>query len=364
MSLENPFTPTFGEIPAHLAGRKPLVDSATLAFESGRRRPELTTLFSGARGTGKTTLMAVLAHRAEQCGWVSVSTTALPGMLNDIEIGAKRAAKHLLDSKDGMQITGIDIAALGGIQLSHNKEPRQNWRWRMADLLDALAESDTGLLITVDEIDPTLDEMVELAAVYQHFVREDRRVALLMAGLPQNVSSLMSNKTVSFLRRAQHVTLGRVADYDVEDALVRTVLENGRSIEESGIKTAVETIGGFPFLLQLLGFKAWDINPKSSVITNDDVILGAKLARQEMEGRILESTYRELSNEDIRFLEAMLEDEGDSRISDITKRLDRSSAQVAQYRRRLIEAGIVGERRRGIIGFDMPYFRDYLKKQL
>ena len=51
------------------------------------------------------------------------------------------------------------------------------------------------MLFTVDEVDPTLDEMVQLAAFYQHFVREGRKVALLMAGLPHNISSLLNNKT-------------------------------------------------------------------------------------------------------------------------------------------------------------------------
>lgn len=56
----------------------------------------------------------------------------------------------------------------------------------------------------------------------------------------------------------------------------------------------------------------------------------------------------------------MLVDEDDSTIADITKRLDRSSSQVAQYRRRLIDAGVIGGRGRGVVGFDLPYFRDYL----
>lgn len=87
MEFENPFTPSFGEIPAHMAGRRDIVASLERAFRSERRRPELTTLFSGARGMGKTSLMALLAHKAEALGWIAVSVTALPGMLADIESG-------------------------------------------------------------------------------------------------------------------------------------------------------------------------------------------------------------------------------------------------------------------------------------
>lgn len=53
MLIENPFTPSFGEVPEHLAGRRDVARCFKRVFESSRCRPELTTLFSGARGTGK-----------------------------------------------------------------------------------------------------------------------------------------------------------------------------------------------------------------------------------------------------------------------------------------------------------------------
>ena len=187
----------------------------------------------------------------------------------------------------------------------------------MEVIIEQLNERDIGLLITVDEIDPDLDEMVELSAVYQHFIREGRKVALFMAGLPSNVSTLINNKTVSFLRRAQTERLGRIADYDIEDAFRKTVQENGRIPDEAGLKCAVEKIAGFPFLMQLVGYRAWDASPESQTIS----------------------------------------------FSDLVARLDRSSAQVAQYRKRLIEAGVIGERGRGVVGFDLPYFREYLIEQ-
>ena len=58
------------------------------------------------------------------------------------------------------------------------------------------------------------------------------------------------------------------------------------------------------------------------------------------------------------------EPEGDSRIADLVERLGRSSSVVAQYRKRLIDAGIIGKRARGLVGFDLPYFRDYLQEKL
>lgn len=364
MEYVNPFTPSFGEIPAHMAGRKAIVSDLMRAFESPSRRPELTTLLSGARGTGKTTLLALLAHKAETAGWISASTTSIPGMLDDLEISINRSAAHLIAPESGKQLTSVEVANIGALSFENAKPPKSNWRSRITDVLDQLAKTDTGLLITVDELDPSLDEMVELAAVYQHFVREGRKVALLMAGLPHNISVLVSSKTVSFLRRAQRYVLGRIPDYEVEEAFLSTVVDNGREADAEGLKYAVASIEGFPFLMQLVGYKSWDINPQKKTISAADFEAGVSLARAELEDKVLAATLRELSDEDIRFLSAMLQDDGDTKAGDLVKRLDRSSAQVAQYRRRLIDAGVIGERRRGVIGFDLPYFRDYLAEQV
>jgi hypothetical protein len=360
---ENPFTPTFGEIPTQLAGRQTIIESTSRAFNATRRRPELTTILSGARGTGKTTLLSLITQRAAQAGWLTVSTTAMPGMLDDIEVQTLKAGAHLLDQPAGAKVTSIGIPQVIDVEFQPASAAPSNWRSRMSDAIDALAQHNTGLLITVDEVDATLDEMIQLAAIYQHFVREDRKVALIMAGLPNRVSALVTDKTVSFLRRAQIVHLGRIDDFEIESALRKTIEQAGRSTSSANLKRATQAIDGFPFLLQLIDFRAWDEHPNRATITAEDFEHGITLAREEMRSRIFEATYRELSPADITFLEAMLQDKEESHISDITQRLQWSTSQVAQYRRRLIEAGIIGERRRGVIGFDMPFFRQFMTEQ-
>lgn len=234
----------------------------------------------------------------------------------------------------------------------------------MEDLLAQLEAQGTGLLIEVDEVHRANRELRELVAVYQNFVSEDRRVGLLMAGLPSHVASITEDRVVSFLRRAKTYRLGRIADADIEDALVKTVKLGGRDIDTASLGVAVEAINGFPFMLQLVGFEAWEAQPSNHMITADDIACGVRLGREEMEARVFEPTLRELSNGDRAFLSAMLLDEGDTRTSDLVERLGRSSSQVAQYRRRLIDAGIIGERQRGVVGFDLPFFRDYLCERL
>ena len=189
-------------------------------------------------------------------------------------------------------------------------------------------------------------------------------MALVMAGLPFNISSLLRDKTVSFLRRAQHQYLGRLPVFEVREALERTVASSGRSIDIDALDIAAAAVEGSPFMLQLVGYRMWDQDPASPEITAEHAERGARLASSEIRERVLESTYRELSDGDLAFLAAMLPDQGESSMSDIAQRLGKSSAYANTYRRRLLEQGVIGERRRGVVGFDLPSFREFLQERL
>ena len=337
MRRKNPFTPSFGKVPPLMAGRTELFDEMAIAFEDGSGNPNLSAIFAGPRGTGKTALLFALACQASSQGWVAASVSAVPGMLEDILERAREAAEHLVDRGADAHLTGVSLGQLVGIEWERGQKEEGNWRSRMGRLIDALAEQDVGLLIAVDEVNPDLDEMVQLASVYQHFVGEDRKVALLMAGLPGKVSSLVSSESVSFLRRASRWNLGRLSDGDVADALRATVEAGGRTIEEEALEAAVDAIDGFPYMMQLVGFRMWAQHPAQDAITLQDVQQGIKAASWDFCERVLDATFYDLSPGDLRLLEAMLQDEGESRLSDLSERMGKGSNYVSTYKRRLVE---------------------------
>ena len=183
-----------------------------------------------------------------------------------------------------------------------------------------------------------------------------------MAGLPYKISALLRNDSVSFLRRAQIHQLGRIDDYEIEHALEQTINQAGRKIAPKALDSAVHAIGGFPFMMQLVGFRTWAVHPENTVISAEDVSTGIKLANAEMRARILETTYRELSKGDLKFLRAMLPDEGESTVATIAKRMGVKSNYAGQYKRRLLEQGVIGERGTSAVGFDIPGFRELLEE--
>lgn len=316
---KNPFTPTFGSVPPFLAGREHILRDINRGFINGPGDPNLSTIFTGARGTGKTALLSLLSETALEHDWIAANVSAMPGMLEDIIERTKEAADSYL-SQPHARINGVQIGPVG-IDWTYAQEAQGNWRTRMNGIFKQLEKHDIGLLITIDEVTVDLEEMLQFASVYQHFVREGKKVALLMAGLPYKVSALLRNDSVSFLRRSQYHQLGRITDVEIANAFRKTVEAGGRSITPEALEDAVKAVDGFPYMMQLVGYRTWDVSENSPQISTSDVQQGSLLARMELRDRILETTYRELSDKDIEFLLAMLPDSGPSRVSEIAKRM-------------------------------------------
>lgn len=149
--MRNPFTPVFGITPLVLAGRDGLLNDMANAFESGLGDPNLSTLIVGARGTGKTALLARIRDIAQQRGWIAVDVTAIDGLLADIEEQTAANAEHILALDGEAHLASIGVGPVSAAW-ALDKRPEGNWRTRMTRLIDQLAAADAGPLITVDEV--------------------------------------------------------------------------------------------------------------------------------------------------------------------------------------------------------------------
>ncbi len=307
----NPFTLGSGRVPPVMAGCDNAIESIEDAFRNGPGDPNLTGIFDGARGTGKTALLTLLADAAEECVWIAARVSAVPGMLEDILV---QAGKGLSDDVSRARISSIGTREAGTLG---QEEDGRNWRSRLESLLDALEASGTGLLITVDDV-RDFDEMVQLASVYQHLVSVGRRISLLMAGLPSEVSRIFNDQPISFLRRATRHHLGRIDDADMRKALAGTIESGGRAIEAYALEAAMNALGGFPFMMQLVGYRM-RTQAEGDAIDLSAAERGIETAQQEMRMNILETTHQELSDMDIAFIEAMLPDEGPSSTAEIAR---------------------------------------------
>ena len=358
--MGNPFTPTFGIVPPFLAGRASLLDEMKKAFERGLGDPNLCSILIGPRGSGKTAFLARLGEEVSSQGWIVADTVASEGMLEDILQRAISVSAERVKLKSRKKLTGISLGQFLGLEWTTERAMSENWRTRMTTLLTALKKHDIGLLITVDEVRADVDEMIQLASVYQLLIRDGYSVALVMAGLPAPVYELIDHPRVSFLRRARQHVLVRISDTEIRRAFRKTVESGGKKIKEDALEQAVIASNGYPYMMQLVGYSVWEESETQNPIQSDTVEVGIAAAREEFRNGVLRSTLRELSRIDKEFLKAMLLDGESSRVTDIAQRMNKSSGYVSTYKTRLLRAGVIEEVSAGAVTFSIPELREYL----
>jgi len=361
--MKNPFTPTFGSIPLQLAGRDSIIRDILEGLENEPGDPNRATIFMGARGSGKTVLLAKIAEEASANGWICANVNADPNMLDEILIQIRDNAKEFLTPETLSHITSISIAGVGISRNVKQSNRKTTWRSEMTSVVKELNEKNVGLLITIDELDPRIGELRTVVSTFQHFVRERRDVAIIMAGLPPKVSSILRDDSISFLRRAFQHHLGAVEESEVRFSMSKTIELAGRTIDKEALGLAVKNTKGFPFMIQLIGYHMWRQNPEELHISYDDAEEGIILAQNDLERMIFDITYRELSEQDIAFLTAMLDDKEYSNISDISKRMVVTPKYAGVYRKRLIEQGLISSAGHGKVAFDLPMFREYIQSK-
>lgn len=103
----NPFTPGFRDVPVVLAGREAIINDMLEAFEGNGSSPDLCSIFTGARGTGKTALLTYLGFCAQQAGWIVADSVDGKGMLDDLLQRAQSSASKLVDTQEKPKVKGI-----------------------------------------------------------------------------------------------------------------------------------------------------------------------------------------------------------------------------------------------------------------
>ena len=362
----NPFTPGFGVSPPVLAGRADIIAEFAEALEDGPGSPARATLYAGARGTGKTVMLNELGDQAAALGWLTIDETAHPGFIRRLvdEHLPRLLAGHDPDAT-ATKVIGVSAPVLGGgidwaTAQRHNPVP--GLREQLSRLCDLLAEEGGGLLLTLDEVAKRdAGEAREFFATLQHLIREGREIAFAAAGLPSDVSDLLHDDVLTFLRRAERHELGSVTVGEVARVLRETVELSGRTIDEVALRTAAEATGGYPFLIQLVGHHVWRQHRDEPEITVVDVEAGIPAAMKRMGSLVHAEALKDLSHVDRTFLLAMAKDDGPSQTGQIAERLGVSPQYASVYRTRLLEARMIVATRYGHVDFALPYMRDYLR---
>jgi hypothetical protein len=366
--VANPFKPSFGVSPPLLAGRDSLIEEFADGLDDGPGSPSRATLYTGARGSGKTVMLNAVEDQARRRGWIVISETAAPGLVERL---TRRRLPEVLRSFDPdalrRRLTGLTAPFTGGGVAWETLEAHvaeADLRSQIGLLTDLLAENGTGLLITVDEIHrQQLADLRELATTVQHAFREERELAFAGAGLTAAVSDVLNDDVLTFLRRADRHHLGRVPLDEVRRALREPIVAAGREAGDEAVDVMAEGTRGYPFLIQLVGAQSWRAHRTAREISVADAEAAVAQARRRLGSLVYEPALDEASDVDRSFLLAMARDNGASRIADVIERLGITRSYASVYRRRLVDAELIEPAGRGWVDFALPYLREYLRER-
>lgn len=369
----NPFTATVGKTPPVLAGRDNYLHDFDAALWDGPGSHERISIVTGPRGVGKTVLLNEFEAVASSHGWHVISETTTKGFNDRI----RDRALHLLETlfpESNRRISGFT----GPFNIGLTTEtlpaysPVPNLRSVLDELFNRQSELDqqlkqdpVGLLITLDELHYAhMDEIIEFGTTIQHLVRENREIAVAMAGIPGAVKPLLAadegRNPVTFLRRANRIETGMIPLEEVRRALEQTTAQIGVSWTAQALDTAARASGGYPFMIQLVGQHAFR-NAHGTVIDEQSVEHGIGDARRKLGQLVHEPSLADLSEVDRTFLTAMAVDDGPSRMSDIATRMGVDAQYAGNYRKRLIDAEMIRSTAHGYVDYELPYMREYLR---
>jgi len=365
--MSNPFAPTFGATPPVFAGRDDILMDIADALEAGTTHPDYTTLLIGVRGAGKTAMLNVVEDLATEQGWLTISEHASPAGLPDRLFRAAALLLGEMQAESARRVSSLTVAGFGiGFDSDDQDAPAPDLRAVLTSLGNQLSSSRTGLLITIDEVQSgDLDELREFGTVLQHVTRrEGLPIAFVGAALPQLEETLLADEAVTFLQRCSRYDIDRLSMDATRRAIAEPLELCGSAINPEALDLAVAATSGYAFMVQLVGFHSWKAAADPlSLITLDAVTAGVSEAEQRIGRLVLEPTWRRLSPVDRRFLVAMACDDGESHLAEIARRLDVEIKYAGVYRKRLIKAGMIISKSRGVVDFAHNATRRWLRDQ-
>lgn len=354
----NPFTPSFGTLPAVLVGREEVLAGVSPLFEHFRKTDiHWATHLRAHRGAGKTVLLDQIQDAATNSGWWVLQEDAGAGAPLTARIINRSLARldELIPPSRARRVTGVTI--LGTSLSMEPSAPMPATVTSVRDVLDALVRAERhGVLVTIDEAHQASDAVLnEIGNAAQHLHRDGQPLVFVMAGLPRPERA----KEPTFLSRAWQPSLGPLSDADIERGLVATAATAGGTFQSLGLRHAVELSAGEPFLMQLVGYHAWD-GARRSPITAGDVRGGAPAALGTYRRSVTSQMVAGAPAAQRAFLASMARIGTPARMSDIRAECGWSTSQGGVYRQRLLDAGLIVAVGHGLVDFAIPGVGDVL----
>jgi len=372
--IANPYAPGAGTPPPALVGRDQAIGNTDIALrrlQAARSSQHL--LVTGLRGVGKTVLLGKLATLAEHVGYRVIRIEALAG--DDTVRSILRQARRIVEELDGgdtvaRALRSIESVSLtvAGTGLSVGRKVATPDRDALADVVTdvaaAAAEADLGIMLALDEAQMlNRDDLRRLVAGVHRCGQDGLPLYCLLAGLPNLIGEVA--KAATYAERMFAVEdLGPLSPDQVVQAIVEPAQEIGVSWSPAAAEMVVDNSDGFPFFVQTWAYHIWNVaidDPISPV----DVERATFNANHALDASFFAARIARIPASEVAYVQALASlGPGPHRSGDVAAAAGKSTPEVAAFRDRLINEGVIYSPRYGWIEFAIPHFDRYVARTL
>lgn len=372
----SPYAPGYGVPPPLLAGRTDIFKTVEDAFsEASAGRVPPAIMLTGARGFGKTVLLAEVARRADERDWPCVHVEARSqtplGTLLAHECGQAasrlkrgRVLSRLRPTEASVQAQPVGVGVGARWSRGRPEEDPDPAGGALRELARRAGKRDMIAVLTVDEAQlAQRGGLEDLGAALQALAREEQPLVAVLAGLP----SLESSQTVpTYLdSRASWLEVGPLSEREALTALTEPALQAGRPFEPDAAAMLARHAAGYPYAVQLAGKHAWESSEGRERIDVAAAVAAATATDGEL-GKGHERLLRRASpreREYLACLAACLAEDGRATGGMVARRLGVSATELSPVRARLLDRGTLFARDEELV-FAVPGMAEHVRDRL
>lgn len=346
MSSKNPFSLSFGRIPPEYIARH---SETEYIIDTFTQQPvtDQTFLITGVRGSGKTVTMTAIGQAMQELkNWTVIKISPMEDILTSLLASLTNnnmIRKWCIDARIEISLPFVDIT------VQPQKEIPPSTIEAIDQILAVLQKHDQNVLILIDEITDST-QMQQFSSALQLFLTNNRPIYFIGTCLFEEIDALRNVKNLTFLYRAPKI---RLTPLNV--AAMAMNYQNVFSITKKQAIEMAKFTKGYSYAFQVLGFYCWQFNdvkfPDKKIINAFDVQL-AEASYNKL--------WSDLSATDQKVMRAIAAAEG-KRTKDIYQSINMSGNMFNQYRRRLMEHGLLDVSQYGRISFALPRLAEYIK---
>jgi hypothetical protein len=382
--VRNPFAPGAGSQPPELAGRDHIIGDATVAMQRALLgRSSRSQILLGLRGVGKTVLLNTLEQKAEDLGLIvsfieapegrTLADLLLPKLMQTLrKLSLTESSKALAyqGQRALRSFAGRFKLSYGDVGLSVDPEPGTadsgNLEYDLSELFlrvgRAAQAAGKGWVLLIDEVQYLKEQ--DYAALIVALHRAGQRnlpVLFFGAGLPQ--VAVLSGEAKSYAERLfAYPQVGPLDDVAAALAIRSPIEDEGATISQAALNEIFAQTKGYPYFLQEWGYQCWNLS-NGPAIGLPDVKAATSQALHRLDEGFFRVRFDRLTPKERDYVLAMAQlGEGPYRSSEVAELLGEKVNALGPRRASIISKGMIYSPAHGDIGFTVPMFDDYLRR--